>query len=455
MSSMRTYTQTSAQAFTVSELNRQVKSLLESSFLQIRVQGELSSFSKPSSGHWYFTLKDDKAQIRCAMFKNRNMSVRFSPKEGDQIILTGKVSLYEGRGDFQLIGEMMENDGTGKLQAAFDALKAKLSHEGLFETTHKKKIPAHPKHLAVITSPTGAAIHDILSVLKRRFPSLPVTIYPAAVQGNDAAKQLITALKQAQAHQQADLIIIGRGGGSLEDLWPFNDETLARAIFACPLPIISAVGHEVDFSISDFVADLRAPTPSAAAEIISPDQDALRLQIDHLEARVFRSLRQTFREKTVQLANLRQRLRHPGDSLKEQRRHLIHLEQKLHSAILRKLAISKHKHDIASYHLQQYHPAKQAAQHRSTLLILEDKLKSALTQNNKQHRYSLGNLVTRLNAVSPLATLERGYAIVQDQAGHVVTQATQVGTGDLITNRLASGSLTCRVENITLEKHHD
>ena len=254
-------------SMSVTELNRQVKSMLENSFLSIRVQGELSNFAKPSSGHWYFTLKDSRAQIRCAMFKGSNRQVQFLPKEGDEIIVQAKVSLYEGRGDYQLICERMEQAGSGRLQLAFEQLKAKLLKEGLFDSSNKKATPKLAKHLGVITSPSGAAIHDVLSVLKRRFPALPVTIYPSQVQGADAADGLIKAIALAEQQQQCDVLLITRGGGSLEDLWPFNEEALARAIFSCSIPIISAVGHEVDFSISDLVADCRAATPLGSRRV--------------------------------------------------------------------------------------------------------------------------------------------------------------------------------------------
>lgn len=439
-------------AFSVSELNRQVKSLLESSFLQVRVQGEISNFAKPSSGHWYFTLKDGKAQVKCALFRNRNLRVKFLPKDGDQVVLTAKVSLYEGRGDFQLIGEMLEADGEGQLQQAYEALKAALSKEGLFSNEHKQPIPSHPKHLGVITSPSGAAIHDILSVLKRRFPSLPVTIYPSAVQGAEAALQLKAALTLAQQHKQADLIIIGRGGGSLEDLWPFNDEALARAIFACPVPIISAVGHEVDFSIADLVADLRAPTPSAAAELISPDQDALRILLDQQANRLGRQVKELLFRQHQRVLHLRQRLRHPGERIREQQNKLNTTEQRLLSTINQHLTNAKHRYSLQEQKLKQLHPSSKIEQRRSQLLRHEERLTHLLHQRSDQRRYSLGQLITRLNAVSPLATLERGYAIVQSSKGEVITQTDQINVGDIVTNRLHKGSFNSRVEAIYSEK---
>lgn len=445
---MHSFSDRHHHAFTVSELNRQVKSLLESSFIQVRVQGEISNFARPSSGHWYFTLKDGKAQVKCALFRNKNLRVRFSPKDGDQVILTAKVSLYEGRGEFQLIGEMLEADGEGQLQQAFEALKASLAKEGLFAAEHKKTIPAHPKHLGVITSPSGAAIHDILSVLKRRFPSLPVTLYPSAVQGAEAAAQLIAALKLAQQHQQADLIIIGRGGGSLEDLWPFNDENLARTLFSYPIPVISAVGHEVDFSIADLVADLRAPTPSAAAELISPDQDALRILLDRQASRLSRQLAQSLTQKRNSVQHLRQRLRHPGERIREQKSRLKNAEQRLQAAIHKKLTNTKHYHSLWAQKLSQQQPHRIIEQKRRQLVSYTERFTQEFSRLHIQKRYALSGLITRLNAISPLATLERGYAIIQQSDAQVVTNTQQIKTGDVLINRLHKGSFTSRVENI-------
>ena len=445
---MHSFSDRHHHAFTVSELNRQVKSLLESSFMQVRVQGEISNFARPSSGHWYFTLKDGKAQVRCALFRNKNLRVRFSPKDGDQVILTAKVSLYEGRGEFQLIGEMLEADGEGQLQQAFEALKAALAKEGLFAAAHKKPIPAHPKHLGVITSPSGAAIHDILSVLKRRFPSLPVTLYPSAVQGTEAAAQLIAALKLAQQHQRADLIIIGRGGGSLEDLWPFNDENLARTLFSYPIPVISAVGHEVDFSIADLVADLRAPTPSAAAELISPDQDALRILLDRQANRLSRQLAYILTQKRNSVQHLRQRLRHPGERIREQKSRLNNAQQRLQAAINKKLTDARHHHSLWTQKLSQQQPGRRIEQKRLQLVRYTERITQEFTRLHTQKRYALSGLITRLNAISPLATLERGYAIIQDSDAKVVTNTQQIKTGDMLINRLHQGSFTSRVDKI-------
>src|SRR5690606_35272474 len=264
-------TGTEREILSVSQLNRRAKQLLETHLPLLWVEGELSNVSQPSSGHWYFTLKDDQAQVRCAMFRNRNMLVRFKPQQGQQVLVRARVSLYEGRGDYQLIAEHMEEAGTGALQRAFEALKAKLGAEGLFDEARKRPIPTLPRHIGVITSPTGAAIRDVLTVLERRFPSIPVTVIPVAVQGKESAPQIVRALELANRCGLFDVLLLTRGGGSLEDLWSFNEEAVARAVAASQLPVVCAVGHEVDFSIADFVADLRAPTPSAAAELMTPD----------------------------------------------------------------------------------------------------------------------------------------------------------------------------------------
>jgi exodeoxyribonuclease VII large subunit len=310
------------EILSVSDLNQQVRQLLEQSFAIIQVEGEISNFVCPSSGHWYFTLKDNRAQVRCALFRNRSRFLKYRPQNGDRVLLRAKVSLYEGRGEYQLIGEYLEAAGSGELQAAFEALKQKLQLEGLFDPKHKQTLPAIPQHIGVITSATGAAIQDILSVLKRRFPAIPISLYPAAVQGDGAPTQLIQALELANRSALCDVLILGRGGGSAEDLCAFNDEMLARKIFASTVPIVSAVGHEIDFSISDLVADVRAPTPSAAAELLSPDRDQLSQQFDIYHNRFSQLARQQLNQRQQQLEALRARLRHPGQRLQDQSQRL-------------------------------------------------------------------------------------------------------------------------------------
>src|SRR5690554_997535 len=296
----------------VSQLNRRAKQLLETHLPLLWVEGELSNVSQPSSGHWYFTLKDAQAQVRCAMFRNRNQLVRFIPQQGQQVLIRARVSLYEGRGDYQLIAEHLEESGAGALQRAFDELKLKLAAEGLFEQSCKQPLPSLPRHIAVITSPTGAAVRDILSVLKRRFPAIPVTVIPVAVQGKEAAPQIVKAIEQANRSGLFDVLVVGRGGGSLEDLWPFNEEIVARAIFASALPVVSAVGHEVDFTIADFVADLRAATPTAAAELLAPVEHELRASISIGRTRLVQAAHRSIERRRALVERGRGRLGDPS-----------------------------------------------------------------------------------------------------------------------------------------------
>ncbi len=295
----------------VSQLNRRAKQLLETHIPLIWVSGELSNFAKPGSGHWYFSLKDERAQIRCAMFKQANSRLRWQPTAGMHVLVRARVSLYEGRGDYQLIVEHMEEAGAGALMQAFEDLKAKLQKEGLFDESQKQALPRFPQHIGIITSPTGAAVRDILAVIQRRYPIVNSTIIPVAVQGTGAAKGIVGAIKKAIEFAKFDALILTRGGGSIEDLWAFNDEALARAINACPIPIISAVGHEVDFTIADFVADIRAPTPSVGAEIITPDINEWLQTLDDVQRQLIRHQRRLIQQKLQQLAFLQRRLRHP------------------------------------------------------------------------------------------------------------------------------------------------
>ncbi len=433
-------------AISVSELNRQVKSLLEHSFMTLQVEGEISNLARPSSGHWYFTLKDDRAQVRCAMFRGRNQQVRFRPKEGDQVVVMAKVSLYEGRGDFQLICEQMQESGQGRLQQAFERLKLQLSQEGLFEASRKRPLPSPARHIGVITSPTGAAIHDILQVLQRRCPSLPVALYPTAVQGNEAAAQIVRALELANRDGRCDALIVGRGGGSLEDLWPFNEESVARAIAASDIPVVSAVGHEVDISISDLVADLRAPTPSAAAELLSPDQSQLQQQLQVLRQRLSRQTLRTLEQHRARLEHLRARLRHPGERLREQSQRLDQLELRLQRALNLRLQHSDQRLEALHQRLQRSSPSRLLVRKQQQLAPLQQRLQHGIELLLQQRRQQLQFQVRQLNGVSPLATLERGYAIVQDQNGQAITRQEQVSPGDQIRARLHQGTLICTVD---------
>ena len=430
----------------VSELNRQVRHLLEVSFMTVWVQGEISNFSRPSSGHWYFTLKDDKAQVRCAMFRNRNLFVKVPPQEGSQVTIRAKVSLYEGRGDYQLIAEDMETAGEGALRRAFEALKLKLAGEGLFDEVHKQPIPTLPRHIGVITSPTGAAIHDILTVLKRRFPAIPVTLFPVAVQGAEAAGEICRAIETANRRSDCDVLIVGRGGGSLEDLWPFNEESVARAIFASRIPIVSAVGHEVDVTIADFVADLRAPTPSAAAEKVSPDQEELLRRLSQFELRLFSQIRNRLRQQQQVLENLAKRLKHPGHRLQEQAQRLDELELRLRQA--QKRLLERHRQQVEGLRLRlrSRSPLNLIRLARQQSQNLRERLERATLHGLQQRRQRIEQAAHGLHAISPLATLGRGYSILLTEQQRAVRQQDEVQPGDRLEARLQHGRLWVRVE---------
>ena len=435
-------------ALSVSDLNRQVKSLLEHSFLSVQVIGEISNFARPSSGHWYFTLKDARAQVRCAMFRNRNQLTGFIPKEGDEVVVTARVSLYEGRGDYQLICERLAKSGLGQLQRAFDELKAKLDREGLFASTRKRPLPTHPNHIGVVTSPSGAAIHDILTVLRRRFPALPVTLYPSAVQGKEAADQLVAAIELANRHGQCDVLIVGRGGGSLEDLWPFNEERVARAIVASAIPVVSAVGHEVDISISDLVADQRAATPSAAAELLSPDRHALKLRLQTLNRRLNSRMQGQLERKRSQLQAARSRLRHPGERLREHMQRVDRLELRLHQASRRYLEQRRLRLEHLQQRFARVTPLLQIRARQEQLAQIGALLPRLMERHLERNRLRLAEQSGRLHSVSPLATLERGYAIMLNAQGQAVSAAEQVRVGEQLEARLHKGRLSCTVDQI-------
>jgi len=443
------------RALSVSELNHQARHLLEASFLQVWVEGELSSFARPSSGHWYFSLKDKKCQVRCAMFRGANQRLRTPPREGDQIRIRGKVTLYENRGDFQIIVEHMEPAGLGPLQQAFDALKMKLQGEGLFDPARKKPIPATPKHIGVITSPTGAAIHDILTVLARRCPAIPVTLYPTAVQGEAATADIVRAIAQAQHHNVADVLIIGRGGGSLEDLWCFNEETVARAIADCTIPTVSAVGHEVDVTIADFVADLRAPTPSAAAEKISPDQKDWLRRLQEQQVRLSQSARRQLQRLETQLGHLSARLRDPRRELQEKAQRMDELDLRLNQQIRQKIEQQAVRVDHLNRRLSAQSPARTLITASDRITQLNQRLDASMRQNLKQQREQLQHLVQTLHVVSPLATLGRGYAIVKDDQDEIVRRADQLTTGQSIRAHLGKGSVYAEVTGITCEEQNN
>ncbi len=438
----------SRDILSVSQLNRKAKMLLETHLPLIWVEGEISNFARPSSGHWYFTLKDAKAQVRCAMFRNANQRVRFAPGQGQQVLIRARVSLYEGRGEFQLIAEHMEEAGFGALQRAFEELKARLDQEGLFDQSRKRPLPGLPQHIGVITSPTGAAIRDILSVLERRFAGIPVTLMPVAVQGAEAAPQIVRALANANHCGLFDVLIVGRGGGSLEDLWPFNEESVARAIYASQLPVISAVGHEVDFTIADFVADARAPTPSAAAEMVSPDGEEMLQNFAYFEVVLEEAMLRRLHQAGQKVEWLRSRLRHPGERLQAQSQHLDNLEMRLRNRIALVLQQRHNQlHQLAARQAR-FHPQDKLAQLQTRLQHLHAQLLERTRHQLTVNRQRLTNAMQLLDAVSPLNTLERGYAIVADREGHVLRKAEEKLVGQDVTARLGEGALLCRVEKV-------
>lgn len=439
------------QIMTVSQLNRAAKDLLEAYLPLLWVEGEVSNLATPSSGHWYFTLKDAKAQIRCAMFKNRNIAVRFRPKAGQKVVVRGRVSLYEGRGDYQLVAEHMEPAGFGDLQRQFEALKNKLQALGWFDAQYKQALPVWPKCLGLVTSATGAAVHDILHVLKRRFPALPVTIIPVAVQGPEAAPQIARALALANEHQLCDVLIVGRGGGSLEDLWAFNEEVVARAVFESRIPVISAVGHEVDFTIADFVADVRAPTPSAAAEMVSPNQVELAQQLRQFEQAFARHWQQHLRWRTQKLEHLRARLQHPGQKLTAQMQALDQLELRLTRALQRQIQQARTALGSQQQRLQQVSPRRLLSQHQQALQHRLHRLQAAGKSDMIRHQQRLQRRAELLHSVSPLNTLNRGYAIIQNKDDTVICDTAQVTVGEQVKARLKQGALYCEVVKIDSE----
>lgn len=437
------------EILSVSQLNRQARQLLETHLPLLWVEGELSNVSLPSSGHWYFTLKDEQAQVRCCMFRNRNMLVRFKPQQGQHVLIRARVSLYEGRGDYQIIAEHMEEAGSGALQRAFDELKQRLSAEGLFNEAHKKALPAIPKHIAVITSPTGAAIRDVLSVLERRFASTAVTVIPVAVQGKESAPQIVKAIEIANRAGLFDVILLTRGGGSMEDLWSFNEEIVARAIFNSQLPIISAVGHEVDFTIADFVADLRAPTPSAAAEILVPDGDEWLDKFIGFEVLLEEAMLRKLAQLQQQLHHLRQRLRHPRERLEQQAQRLDNLEIRLKNQI--NSLLDRHRHQLSQLHLrmQAHHPQVRLDKMRERLNAAREQLHRAQATVIDRQKLRLATAARMLNTLSPLNTLERGFALASDAAsGHIITGQQQVQTGQRVHIRVAQGGFHSIVESL-------
>jgi exodeoxyribonuclease VII large subunit len=433
--------------YSVSRLNREVRMLLERGLGVVWIAGELSNFSQPASGHWYFSLKDRDAQLHCAMFRMKNVLVGFIPRPGMQVLVRGRVSVYEPRGEYQLIADTLEEAGVGALRRQFELLKTRLAAEGLFAAERKRAVPRFPRRIGIITSPSGAALHDILHVLARRYPPAAVLVYPTLVQGADAAPALVAALKTASARAECDVLILARGGGSLEDLWAFNDERVARAIHASAVPVVAGVGHEVDFTIADFVADLRAPTPSGAAELVAPDGAAWLATVARAGQRLHGAMRRELQVSATRFAAAAHRLQlaHPGVRLQQQMQRLDDLTQRLAGGARASLQRDRLRLLDARGRLLRASPQQRVQQ----LLARRHQAGARLTQAlqtylaRASHRLALAQ--RGLDTVSPLATLTRGFAIVTRADGTLVTDAAAVRVDDEIQARLARGSVAARV----------
>ena len=434
--------------YNVTRLNREVRAVLEGSFPMLWVQGEISNFAQPASGHMYFSLKDASSQVRCAMFKGRNRNLKFSPENGLEVVARASVSLYEGRGEFQLIIEQLELAGEGALQRAFEELKQRLNKEGLFDEAIKKPVPDFPHAIGVITSATGAAIRDILNVLQRRYPIANVIVYPVPVQGEGAAIQIAEMIKLADKRNEVDVLILARGGGSLEDLWAFNEEILARTIFQCKLPIVSGVGHEIDFTICDFVADQRAPTPSAAAELVSPNGAELKDKLTVFENNLHSSIKNTIDRYKHHLQQLDKRLPHPA-------RYLQTINQRVDDLSIRLNQVTKtiisEKRSLIFKHLSQvnqHNPLQLLRFRKGYCESLTNRLHQRIKHLLETSTAELNRLGQALHTVSPLATLDRGYAIVSNKGDEIIRDINRLKINDSIRVRLANGKIQSKVTKI-------
>ena len=433
------------KVLSVSELNRLVRNVIETNFPSVWIEGEISNFSCPSSGHWYLTLKDERSQIRCAMFKNANYKTNFQPKDGQLVLINCNPGIYEARGEFQLVINTMEEAGFGILQRKFDELKMKLSNEGLFDVSYKQELPKNPSIVGVITSPTGAAIKDILSVMKRRFPLTKVLIYPTAVQGDGAAQQIQQCIINANQQKTCDILILSRGGGSIEDLWPFNDELVAREVFKSEIPIISAVGHEIDFTITDFVSDFRAPTPSAAAEIVTDDQNKLHCFFSDSQVQLGRLIRRYINTATQLITIKRKMLSDPRRVLRDNQQSLDQLETRLKKG--QKIILREKKYLLNFYadKIKGNAPTQAIQLKKANIDTLIDKIFKAVDLKLMECQKNLSNLTKVIDAVSPLNVLDRGYAILQNKNREVITSTNMVSASEKIDARLKDGSVSMRV----------
>ena len=431
--------------YSVEQLNIYIKQLLEGQVGMVWVRGELSNFKAHTSGHFYFSLKDSKSQITAVMFRGHNSRLKFKPHDGLEVIIRGRITVYEPRGNYQLMCEMMEPVGAGALQKAFEQLKLKLKSEGLFEAARKRPIPAFPRHIAVVTSPTGAAIRDILNVLSRRAKAIQVTVVPTIVQGEAAAPQIREALKKAMALPGVDVVIIGRGGGSIEDMWCFNDEALARMIAASPVPVISAVGHEIDFTISDFVADLRAPTPSAAAELVAKSNVEIESKLKDLERMLFLSWEKRLKLLKQKVIGLSRQLVDPKRRLQDLQLRNDDLLTRMDLAMARMLSERKYKVQLLKQKLGS--PQDLIEGKKKEIKYLSERTLKALLFSLERKKSLMNRMMGMMDSLSPLKVVERGYSIVTKK-GEVIKSANQVAKGDVLDIRLAQGSITAVVDSV-------
>jgi len=431
--------------YQVSQLTDEMRRLMEVSYPEIWIEGELSSLSTPASGHLYFSLKDERSQLRCAMFKGRASISRYRPKAGDLVRVRAKISVYSARGDLQCIVQHIEEAGEGLLQRRFEELKASLNAKGLFDQSHKRALPAFPKHIGVITSPSGAAVRDIVSTLKRRCPGIPVTIYPAVVQGDTGASSIVRAIRDAVAHQHCDVLLVSRGGGSLEDLWCFNHEEVAGEIFNCPIPIVSGVGHEVDVTIADLVADLRAPTPTAAAELVSPNTEQLINQLQSVTFRLPRSFERLIQRRAQQVDFTGRQLIHPKQQLKHNNGKLSQAGSRLLLSMSSRASQRGVTTDNLFQRLHFQNPIKTVKSKKQSIHSLGQRLNLSTHTKFERINRSTEYLGGQLHLVSPLATLDRGFAIGRDRNRSILRSTQQVTCNDKISVQLSDGEFDCKV----------
>src|SRR5882724_4654477 len=427
------------RVYSVSELTREIKAIVEGRFPSVLVKGEVSNLKAPSSGHLYFTLKDADACLDAVLFRTEARRLRFSVQNGLSLVARGRLALYEPQGRYQLVCDTVEPLGAGALQVAFEQLKERLQKEGLFESTRKRKLPFLPRRIAVVTSPSGAAVHDFLRVLHRRFANLPVLIVPARVQGEGAAQEIARGIVRAAKQPRVDVVVVARGGGSLEDLWAFNEEVVARALCGCPVPTVSAVGHEIDVTIADYCADVRAPTPTAAAELIARVKDELSAELAQRKARLGRAIRGQLERKRGQLDKLRGRVADPRRLIGDRKLRLDRARQRLEDVLHDQLAARQQMLRALRERLQSQHPLERE------VVRLEQKLKALAGRALLARRHRYEGLTARLDALSPLKVLARGYAVAFDQRGHALLQASQVQPGERVRVRLHEGELSAQV----------